>query len=125
MKYFISILLLSLYSLSSAAEYGSLYHSDGEAGTIVSNVITLDDGDIFEVVGVTYDDPHYRLVIRDERHRLVDSLCGTNDNLVGTKIVGPCLVGIKKFSESTGHLRISYKLTRSPDPQTVTTATAD
>ena len=119
--FLLSVLLTHLH----AAEYGSLFHSDGEAGTIVSDVITLNDGDIFEVVGVTYDGQYYRLVIRDERHRIVDSICGTNDNLVGTKIVGPCLVGIKKYSESTGHLRISYKLTRRPDPQAVSTPTAD
>ena len=110
-----------------AAEYGSLYisaTSGADENGFVSNVITLNEGDIFEVVGATYELANYRLVIRDERHLSVDSIFGNNSNLVGTKIVGPCLVGIMQFG-SNGHLRLSYKLTRRPDPQAVSTPTAD
>lgn len=110
-----------------AAEYGSLFHSDGDYNTIVSDVITLNDGDILEIVGKSPYDSHYSLVIRDERHRRVDNLI-SHDDLVGKIIVGPCLVGIKKVSMSPNGdsaLRISYKLTRRPDPQTVSTPTAN
>ena len=110
-----------------AAEYGSLFHSDGENNTFVSDVITLNDGDIFEVVDATWDGGLFRLLIRDVRHRKVDFVYD-NSELIGKKIVGPALLVIKKFSSSdTGldHLRISYKLTRSPNPQAVSTPTAD
>tara|TARA_B110000483_G_C18052899_1_gene487250 strand:- start:470 stop:856 length:387 start_codon:yes stop_codon:yes gene_type:complete len=128
MRFSLCLFLLSvLVTHLSAAEYGSLFHSDGEYDTIVSDVITLNDGDIFEIVGKSSNDSGYMLVIRDERHRRVDSTI-SHDDLVGKIIVGPCLVGIKKVSMSPNgdeHLRISYKLTRRPDPQTVTTATAN
>ena len=125
MRFSLYLLLLSaLLTHLHAAEYGSLYHSGGEDLTFVSDVITLNEGDIFEVVGATYELANYRLVIRDERHLAVDSIFGNNSNLVGTKIVGPCLVGIMQFG-SNGHLRISYKLTRRPDPKAVSSATAD
>ena len=110
-----------------AAEYGSLYHSDGEYETFVSDVITLNDGDIFEVVGHSWTGYTYRLFVRDQRHRVQD-VWYDNQLVRGTIIVGPCLVGIMKAASgfnSGDHLRISYKLTRRPDPQTVTTATAN
>lgn len=110
-----------------AAEYGSLYHSDGEHETFVSDVITLNDGDIFEVVGHSWTGYTYRLFVRDLRHRVQD-VWYNNEVVRGTIIVGPCLVGIMKAAaafNSGDHLRISYKLTRSPDPQTVSTPAAN
>ena len=128
MRFSLCLFLFSaLLTYLHAAEYGSLYHSDGENNTFVSDVITLDDGDIFEVVDAIWDGGLFRLVIRDERHRKVDFVCD-NSELVGKKIVGPALLVIKKFSFSStslDHLRISYKLTRKPDPQTVSSATAN
>jgi hypothetical protein len=111
-----------------AAEYGSLYHQNGEYETFVSDVITLNEGDVFEVIGASWSEIGFRLVARDQRHRVQDSWHSNNESLIGTKIVGPCLVGIMKMSSSPNggeHLRISYKLTRSPDPQAVSTPTAN
>ena len=111
-----------------AAEYGSLYHQNGEYDTFVSDVITLNEGDVFEVIGASWSDTGFRLATRDQRHRVQDSWYSNGTSLIGMKIVGPCLVGIMRFSSSPNngeHLRISYKLTRSPDPQAVSTPTAN
>jgi hypothetical protein len=111
-----------------AAEYGSLFHSDGDYNTIVSDVITLNEGDVFEIVGASWDGTGFRLVTSDQRHRVQDSTFSNGESIIGKKIVGPCLVGIKRLSSSPNggeHLRISYKLTRRPDPQTVSTTTAN
>ena len=128
MRFSLCLFLLSaLVTHVHAAEYGSLFHSDGEYNTIVSDVITLNDGDILEIVGKSSNDSGYILVIRDERHRRVDSTI-SHDDLVGKIIIGPCLVGIMKVSMSPNGdaaLRLSYKLTRKPDPQAVSTPPAN
>ena len=89
--------------------------------------IHANDGDQFEVIGVAYSGSDYRLVARDQRARYQDAL-HVNGSLKSMIIVGPCLVGIKQFASnpsSSDHLRISYKLTRRPDPQAVSTPTAN
>lgn len=113
-----------------AAEYGSLYvpaTQTADNDSLVSDVITLNDGDQFEVIGVAYSGDDYRLVARDQRAKYQDTL-HTNGALKSMIIVGPCLVGIKQFANnptSGDHLRVSYKLTRSPDPKAVSTTTAN
>ena len=121
-------LFCALLTHLHAAEYGSLYHLGGEDATFVSDVITLNEGDVFEVIGASWDGNAFRLVARDQRHRVQNAYHTNNESLIGITIVGPCLVGIMQDSSSPtaiNHLRISYKLTRSPDPQTVSTATAN
>ena len=111
-----------------AAEYGSLYHSGGEYNTFVSDVITLNEGDVFEVIGASWDGNAFKLVVRDPRHRIPNTYHTNNESLIGRTIVGPCFVGIMQASSSPNggeHLRISYKLTRSPDPQAVSSPTAN
>lgn len=129
MRFSLYLFLLSaLLTHLHAAEYGSLFHSDGEDETFVSDVITLNDGDIFEVIGASWDGNAFMLVARDQRHRVQNVLHQNNESLIGITIVGPCLVGIMKKSSSPNggeHLRISYKLTKSPDPQAVSSATAN
>jgi len=129
MRFSLYLLLLSaLLTHLHADEYGSLYHSGGEIATFVSDVITLNEGDVFEVIGASWDGNGFKLVARDQRHRVQNVYHTNNESLIGITIVGPCLVGIMQASSSPNdddHLRISYKLTRSPDPQTVTTATAN
>ena len=128
MRFSLYLLLLSaLLTHLHAAEYGSLYHQNGENETFVSDVITLNEGDVFEVVGVIYSDNGYKLAVRDERHQ-VQNMWLLSEYSVGQIIVGPCLVGIKRLDSSPNngeHIRISYKLTRRPNPQTVSTSTAD
>ena len=131
MRFSLCLFLLStLITHLHAAEYGSLYiqaTSAADINSIVSDVITLNDGDQFEVIGAAYWGDDYRLVARDERASNKDAVHQSNDHLKGTIIVGPCLVGIKQvtYLSASHYLRISYKLTRKPDPQAVSTPPAN
>jgi hypothetical protein len=133
MRFSLYLFLFSaLLTHLSAAEYGSLYvpatSTADDFGSLVSDVITLNDGDQFEVIGFASSGDAYRLAARDQRAKYQDALFSLGSELKGMIIVGPCLVGIKQYASnpsSGADLRISYKLTRRPDPQTVSTPTAN
>ena len=116
MKYFISILLLSLCSLSSAAEYGQL------APDTDYNTLRLEAGDVLEVLA--YNTPgngNTRMLIfmsdisyttGDQAPVRIEMNTTTVSNSSGNNIltfVGPGVL--------EAIVPLHYKLTRAPNPQ--------
>ena len=116
MKYFISILLLSLCSLSSAAEYGQL------APDTDYNTLRLEAGDVLEVLA--YNTPgngNTRMLIfmsdisyttGDQAPVRIEMDTTTVSNSSGNNIltfVGPGVL--------EAIVPLHYKLTRAPNPQ--------
>lgn len=121
MKFFISILLLSLCSLSSAAEYGYFFVSNNS----ISDEVILSKDDTFEVLEVY----PVNLEQRDGMNLLLDL---GSDGAVDIErnfywglpglIVGPCTITFRgRLSNSKNYL--TYKITRAPNPQKVTATT--
>ena len=111
-----------------AAEYGHLtFVTENEPPTII-----LNDGDILEVLSIaatrTQDSLTWVDVITDDGDVLVHATLYMDfnrravhyPNVIG-KIVGSCTVRLR----GQGSSRLSYKLTRRPDPQAVNTPTAN
>ena len=121
MKYFISILLLSLYSLSSAAEYGQL------APDTDYNTLRLEAGDVLEVLAYNAQSGNTRILIfmsdisyttGDQAPVRIEMNTTTVSNSSGNNIltfVGPGVL------EAT--VPLHYKITRAPNPQKVTAST--
>ena len=122
MKYFISILLLILCSLSSAAEYGYFF----VLGNSVSDEVILSKGDTFEVLEV------YPTTINDQRNGMNLLLDFESDGAVDLEInfyvelpdliVGPCTITFRGRPNNSKNY-LTYKITRAPNPQKVTAST--
>ena len=135
MRFSLCLFLLSaLLTDLHAAEYGMLsLRSDSFPKTI-----TLNEGDIFEIVGHYEARFNYSYLCAYEKG--TDMTQGaTNENeasqifmqditqlTLPIVITGPIEILIRSTHSGTSHsFTVTYKLTRRPDPQTVTTATAN
>lgn len=104
MKYFISILLLSLCSLSSAAEYGQLAPND---------TIAMQSGDIIKILAFNY---------RDGTVFTFNNGSGVNISYDGAIIYGmrgatPDLLTFVGPGVLQAAVSLHYKLSRAPNPQ--------
>ena len=115
MKYFISILLLSLCSLSSAAEYGYFFVSSNS----ISDEVILSKGDTFEVLEVYPVNNEQRNGMNLLLDLGSDGAVDIERNLyygLPDLIVGPCTITFRgRQSNSKNYL--TYKITRAPNPQ--------
>ena len=104
MKYFISILLLTLCSLSSAAEYGQLAPND---------TIAIQAGDIIKILAFNYRDStvfsfnNGNGVTISYEGGIIYGMRGATPDLL--TFVGP---GVLQTAVS-----LHYKLSRAPNPQ--------
>ena len=121
MKYFICVLLLSLCSLSSAAEYGYFFVSNNS----ISDEVVLSKGDTFEVLEV-YP------VSNDQRNGMNLLLDLGSDGAVDIErnfyyglpdlIVGPCTITFRGKQNNPKNY-LTYKITRAPNPQPAVAST--
>ena len=117
MKFFISILLLSLCSLSSAAEYGQLT-PDTDYDTL-----RLEAGDVFEVLAFDSANAVQSAILI---YRFVSDNGGilefTSYHAFGVSVFTHILVGPGNM---TAGRHLHYKLTRAPNPQPAAAATTE
>ena len=119
MKYFICVLLLSLCSLSSAAEYGQLFPVDGY------RTLTLESGDVVEVIALNTDLGGDSTLFIFE-HTVVDTLGNPRTIRYSKNIIsvfrGKLLTFVGPGSITTS-VDLHYKLTRAPNPQSAAAST--
>ena len=131
-------LLSTLLTHLHAAEYGTLVSQPSGLYQIASDKVTLHQGDILEVIGVISDGELYRLAVKDSRlpvgifaqhnGELANIALADTTRLDNNKvIVGPAEIFILQLTSSTvnDYYRVSYKLTRRPDPKAVSTPPAN
>tara|TARA_B110000483_G_scaffold227116_1_gene288576 strand:- start:858 stop:1226 length:369 start_codon:yes stop_codon:yes gene_type:complete len=119
MKYFISILLLSLCSLSSAAEYGQLAQDTDK------NSLSIEAGDVIVILAFNYTGGTIFTFKNGDTYsngnEVTISLTTNEFNIIGNgtperlTFVGPGVL--------EALVPLHYKLTRAPNPQKVTAST--
>lgn len=133
MRFSLYLLLLSaLLTHLHAAEYGMLSLGSNS----FPNTITLSEGDIFETVGLFQEQASQSYILAYEKgtdttlgevaissERIFEDYAMDLRNCI---ITGPLVLLLKStYSGTGGNFTVSYKLTRRPDPQAVSTPTAN